>query len=52
MVQITNDMIEDMVKGLHRFNAEEVTYKYDIEKEGEQFTFEIKLTRKEGDEDE
>lgn len=51
-MQITNDMIEDMVKSLHRFNAKAVTYKYDIEKEGEQFTFETKLTRKEEELDE
>ena len=51
-MQITNDQIEDMVNGLHKFNAEEVIYKFDIEKEGEQFTFEMKLSRKEEDEDE
>ena len=49
---VTNDQIEMMVNGLHKFNAEQVTYKYDIEKEGEKFTFEISLKRKEEDCDE
>ena len=44
---LTNDQIEDMVNGLHKFNAQEVIYKFDIEKNGEQFTFEMKLSRKE-----
>lgn len=48
---ITNDQIEDMVNELHRFNAQEVIYRFGIEKSGEQFIFEMKLSRK-GDEDE
>ena len=51
-MQITNDQIEDMVNGLHKFNAQEVIYKFDIEKGSEQFTFEMKLSRKEEDCDE
>lgn len=51
-MQITNDQVEDMVAGLHKFNAEQVIYKYDIEKEGEKFIFAIALKRKEEDCDE
>jgi hypothetical protein len=51
-MQITNDQIEDMVQSLHKFNADQVTYRFDIEKEGERFTFEISLKRKEEDFDE
>jgi hypothetical protein len=49
---VTNDQVEDMVAGLHKFNAEQVIYRFDIEKEGERFTFEISLKRKEEDCDE
>lgn len=51
-MQITNDQIEDMVAGLHRNNAEQVTYSFTIEKEGERFTLEISLKQKEEDCDE
>lgn len=47
---ITNDQIEDMINGLHGFNAQEVIYRFGIEKSGEQFIFEIKLSRKEDEE--
>ena len=49
---VTNDQVEDMVASLHKFNAQQVTYRFDIEKEGERFTFEISLKRKEEDCDE
>ena len=49
---VTNDQVENMVAGLHRFNAGQVTYRFDIEKDGEKFTFEISLKRKEEDCDE
>lgn len=42
---VTNDQIEMMVNGLHKFNAGQVTYKYDIEKDGENFIFEMTLKR-------
>lgn len=42
---VTTDQIEMMVNGLHKFNAEQVTYKYDIEKDGENFVFEMSLKR-------
>ena len=32
-MQITNDQVEDMVAGLHKYNAEQVIYRFDIEKE-------------------
>lgn len=49
---VTNDQVEDMINGLHKFNAGQVIYKFDIEKEGEKFTFEIALKRKGEGEDE
>lgn len=49
---VTNDQVEDMVASLHKFNAQQVIYRFDIEKEGERFTFEISLKRKEEDCDE
>lgn len=51
-MQITNDQVENMVAGLRSFNAGQVIYKFDIEKDGEQFTFEIALKRKGEDCDE
>lgn len=51
-MQITNDQVEAMVNGLHKFNAQSVKYSFDIEKEGEKFTFEISLKRKEEVDDE
>lgn len=44
-MQIQNDQVENMVASLHKFNAEQVIYKYDIEKNGEKFIFEIALKR-------
>ena len=49
---VGNDQVEKMVNSLHEFNAQEVRYKFDIEKNGEQFTFEIRLKRKEEKSDE
>lgn len=49
---VTNDQVENMIAGLHSFNAGQVIYRFDIEKEGEKFTFEIALKRKEEDCDE
>ena len=42
---VTNDQVEMMVDDLHKFNAGQIIYKYDIEKGGEKFIFEIALKR-------
>jgi len=42
---VTNDQVESMVESLHKFNAEQAIYRFDIEKDGEKFVFEIALKR-------
>ena len=51
-MQITNDQVEDMVASLRKANAQQVGYRFDIENDGEKFTFETSLKRKEEDCDE
>lgn len=42
---VTKDAVEAMVENLHRFNADQVKYIFEIKKDDEPFVFEMSLKR-------